>query len=249
MGDAPSLPNSKIGAEDGHANFYDARVNLRSRPSTRFVTTNRIATAGASCTRASSGGNAPAIRAGSPSRSSMWLTIGSPPTTRDSSPNSFPSSLRPLITTPLSRACGQPSTGYPSVVARRTRHAGGAAPDAEATIRPARRAHRRRPRWLGLRAARHPGQPLHALRQDKLPLQGRTAGPARALPTLDPDPRRQDRDPHPHPGTGQPLPTLVRQRPTPARAHHRTRRPLAAGVPRRRGLIGKGPRYHPADVW
>src|SRR5664279_212073 len=81
MGDAPSLPNSKIGAEDGHANFYDARVNLRSPPSTRFVTTNRIATAGASFTRASSGGNAPAIRAGRPSRSSMWLTIGSPPTT------------------------------------------------------------------------------------------------------------------------------------------------------------------------
>src|SRR5664280_931961 len=37
--------------------------------------------AGASFTRASSGGNAPAIRAGRPSRSSMWLTIGSPPTT------------------------------------------------------------------------------------------------------------------------------------------------------------------------
>src|SRR5450759_1884140 len=28
MGDTPSLPNSKIEAEDRHANFYDARVNL-----------------------------------------------------------------------------------------------------------------------------------------------------------------------------------------------------------------------------
>jgi hypothetical protein len=29
MGDTPSLPNSKIEAEDRHANFYDARVNLQ----------------------------------------------------------------------------------------------------------------------------------------------------------------------------------------------------------------------------
>src|SRR5659263_741930 len=29
MGDTPSLPNSKIEAEDRHANFYDARVNLK----------------------------------------------------------------------------------------------------------------------------------------------------------------------------------------------------------------------------
>jgi hypothetical protein len=29
MGDTPSLPISKIEAEDRHANFYDARVNLR----------------------------------------------------------------------------------------------------------------------------------------------------------------------------------------------------------------------------
>src|SRR5664280_1779880 len=35
MGDTPSLPNSKIEAEDRHANFYDARVNLAapSQPS------------------------------------------------------------------------------------------------------------------------------------------------------------------------------------------------------------------------
>jgi len=33
MGDTPSLPNSKIEAEDRHANFYDARVNLVLFPS------------------------------------------------------------------------------------------------------------------------------------------------------------------------------------------------------------------------
>jgi hypothetical protein len=30
MGDTPSLPNSKIEAEDRHTNFYDPRVNLTS---------------------------------------------------------------------------------------------------------------------------------------------------------------------------------------------------------------------------
>ena len=49
MGDTPSLPNSKIEAEDRHANFYDARVNLDhtrrpGRPTVVKLTDARIVT-------------------------------------------------------------------------------------------------------------------------------------------------------------------------------------------------------------
>src|ERR1035437_9683416 len=104
-------------------------------------------------------------------------------------------------------------------------------PNAQPTTRGARAAVHRPAHRSGLRPTRDPRPPLHALRQDELPMQGRPANPSRALPALDPHRRRQDRHPQPDPRPGPPLPSLVRQRPptSPPPAHPAT--PSASSRP------------------
>src|ERR1035437_4068486 len=75
-------------------------------------------------------------------------------------------------------------------------------PNAQPTTRGARPAVHRPAHRPGLRPTRNPRPPLHALRQDELPMQVRPTNPARALPALDPHRRRQDRHPQPDPRPG-----------------------------------------------